>query len=166
MEAAKHTDWLDKSTSRDVGRSVVKEMNRMIANGLSPVRGEGRFVRYSDQRGGNYPSSVRGRFPNKKTRPVNLWLNGWYLSFLTYWFNVRKKYVAIGFSSKEGTKQPVPGKVRDYFEAHNEGMNRNVPKRKHLPNDEGDKFAVSVERVYRKFFEQAVKSAINKMNKK
>lgn len=166
LDSAKNPNWFDTKSAKDIGIATVSAMKKMIAQGISPVRGEGRFTRYSEQRGGSYPESVRGRFPDKKTRPVNLKLNGWYLKHLTYWVSEKAQYIGIGFSGKEGVKQPVPQKVRDYFEAHNEGLNKNVPKRKHLPNKDGDQFAVSVEREYRKKFEQIVKSAINKMNKR
>ena len=162
FESAKNPNWFDDKSSKVIGDATVDAMKKSIAQGLSPVRGVGRFARYSDK----YPESVRDKYPNKNKRPVNLYLNGWYLGYLTSWVNKIDKYIGIGFSGKDGVKQPVPTKVRQYFEAHNEGLNKNVPQRKHLPNAEGDNFTVSVEREYRNKFQQVVRSAVDKMNKR
>lgn len=167
LESAKRPNWFGSKSGKRIGVATIDAMKNSISQGLSPVRGEGRFERYKNQ--GNkdkYPGNVRDKYPSKKQRPVNLYLNGWYLSHLTYWINKTKNYIGIGFSGKTGVKQPPPKKVRQYFETHNEGMHPDVPQRKHLPNDIGDTFTVSVEREYKREFERIVKSAINKMNKR
>lgn len=160
---------INENDALNIGGTTEKAMKKSIASGLSPVRGVGRFKRYSEQIGSkpsNYPKDVRGRYPTKKTRPVNLYLNGWYLSHLTHWFNKRSNTVGVGFSGSYEKKTKPPKAVIDYFEAHNEGMHPHVPKRKHLPNKKGDQFTKTIQSAYKKEFERAVARAIKKMNKK
>ena len=138
---------------------------------------------------GKYPKTkdIQERFPSKKVRPVNLSLNGWYLSHLTYWLHKSKlqklgaslgvsasKFktnykISIGFSGTEGKKTRVPKKVKQFFEAHNEGLNDKVPQRKHLPTGQNEEFSVSIMREIKKIIERRVKNLViaeNNKNKK
>lgn len=156
---------LTANDALNIGDATVVAMKDSISKGLSPVLGVGRFERYSEQKGGSYPASVRGRFPGKKTRPVNLYLNGYYLSFLTWWFSRKKKHIGIGFSGKRADKTSVPKFVMDLFEAHNEGMNRNVPQRRHLPSKQGEEFTKTIQAEYKREFNSVIRRHIKKINK-
>ncbi len=125
------------------------------------MRGQGRFERYAAQRSNN-PNAYPNRIPGKKKRPVNLKLNGWYLSFLN-WF-ISKGELNIGFSSTSGKFNKPPRKLFDYFETHNEGKHPDVPQRKHLPNKRGDQLKANIMRDIRLAYERAINRIIRKSN--
>lgn len=179
-----NAEIITKQVAKHMGLKTVRMAKDMISKGMSPVRGYGRFPAYAAQRAsgsvkkargkfkskrardaatrlikeresGKYPWSVMDRFPDKKVRPVNLFLNGWYLDHYTYWFERRrtsrfsrsKNYsVIIGLSSSRDVYSAPPPDVFKYFEAHNEGMHKDVPMRRHLPTRQGEEFAVSIMR--------------------
>jgi hypothetical protein len=159
-DLAKKLTYKDAQT---IGDAVTDEMKRMIAKGISPVKGVGRFKAYAAQRSEaktNYPVGLP-----KKTRPVNLFLFGGYLEFIRWWLPSSKSYVGIGFSGETGKKTAIPKKIRDMFETHNEGSQPEVPRRKHLPNEQGDQFARSVDVAYKKAVEKVIDQWVNLMNK-
>lgn len=139
----------------DIGKAVVKEMREVIDIGLSPVEKVGRFVGYAYQRKAGsrpsnqlYPKSVQKDFPSKAVRPVNLSLNDKFLNTLGY------KKVTGGVEIGHIT---FDDQTKNLFEAHNEGMNRNVPKRQYLPNKRGENFIVSIQRIIKDVVLKAVK---------
>ena len=174
-----------KRFQQSVGTQVVMAMREAIAQGLSPVKGVGRFVAYKAQRASNdvksfattqgkdkqgfyrkmaskvskssqfYPNSVKKDFPSKQARPVNLELDGSFLDTLGY--DARDGAVAIGhIDPSEHTK--------NLFEAHNEGLNTKaqVPQRKYLPNKRGDEFIVSIMRLIKGLYEERIRQIIGK----
>ncbi len=141
---------IDETTARNIGDTVIKQMNNFIARGQSPVRDQGRFVGYKHQQisGGKakpssenkrgYPYSVMHRFPDKKVRPVNLRLTGQMLAALAHKFYAGAQKIELGiFSGKEALKA----------ETHNEGTQEpRVPRRHFLPTEDGESFAETIQR--------------------
>lgn len=99
--------------------SLKKKIIDLISKGISPVKGKGRFVRYSER----YRDAIKkGRHGGKRQRPVNLKLSG----ALHKSIKGRKtqKGLTIWFSDKKA-------------EWHNKGMG-SLPVRRLLPEgDEG-----------------------------
>jgi hypothetical protein len=62
-----------------IGIGLVDLMKDNIRKGISPITGK-RFPKYKNAK--KYPGLVRKRFPNKRTRPVNLHLSGDFLRAL------------------------------------------------------------------------------------
>ncbi len=111
-EMATLAKGINKETAEAIGDAVIEEMKSMVAKGISPIEGEGRFPEYkavTEIRGlkefkkkspkssrsredagrlirartsRGYPYSVQDKFPGKKPRPVNLTLSGKFLSKL------------------------------------------------------------------------------------
>lgn len=175
----------DKRFQERVGLQTVLMMREMIAIGLSPVKGFGRFVAYSAQRKANdvktfaatqaknkqgfyrklssktakssslYPNSVRSKYPGKQTRPVNLSLEGSFVETIN--FDASDGKVEVGHID-------ASQRTRNLFEAHNEGLNTKmqVPQRKYLPNKRGDDFVVSIMRMIKDLYQQRIKQIIKK----
>lgn len=201
----KNTTIITETIAKQMGRRAVSMAKKMIANGVSPVAGgKRRFPGYAATRKteslrrikknlkskkaraaaralqvsrerGQYPLTVRDKYPGKKVRPVNLSLNGWYLDHLTWWIadkrsRVRKafrlkdtsknKTVSVGFSATTGQYSAPPKEIKDYFATHNEGKHPHVPQRKHLPTRQGEKFASSIMREMKKIIERRVKNMV------
>ena len=58
---------------KDAPPIIIKNIKDTIGRGNSPVKGNGRFVKYSD----SYTEAIKkGRYGSKKLRPVNLNLTG------------------------------------------------------------------------------------------
>lgn len=128
-----------------IGYTVRQRMLSLIAKGLSPILGAGRFPEYkavsvarslkklnaskraakSSPRGYPYTAQVKRDFPNKRARPVNLFLSGDFLSNLTYAIGVRAKarLVTVGFFDDPSKKKES---------GHREGVN-GQPKRPIIP---------------------------------
>ncbi len=115
---------------KKIGDQTVGEMKDQISKGLSPIEGWGRFPAYKwvgkanaikriarnlskDRRArarlkakeaisGKYPYSVMGKYPDKKVRPVNLYLSGRFLSKLRAY--VVGAQLLIGFGGAKDTK--------------------------------------------------------------
>lgn len=52
---------------------IKRNIKALIAKGISPVKGQGSFVPYSE----SYKKQIKsGRYPGKKIRPINLKLSG------------------------------------------------------------------------------------------
>lgn len=168
-----------------VGLQVVMAMREAIAIGLSPVKGVGRFVAYAAQRKANdvksfaatqsknkqgyyrklasktakssglYPNSVKGKFPGKQARPVNLSLNGSFLDTIS--FRSSDGVVEIGHIEPDQ-------QTKNLFEAHNEGLNtkNQVPKRKYLPNKRGDEFLVGIMRTIKSLYQERIKQILKR----
>lgn len=162
LERAVKNGVIDANTGKDLGDKVVEAMKESIARGVSPVKGEGRFIAYAAQRssGGSgessfnkskYPYSVMSKYPFKKLRPVNLYLGGGFIESITS--RAKKNIIEIGHIN-------FPKGIRDLFEAHNEGLNKNVPQRKYLPNKQGDEFVVSIMRLIKDIVSERIKNII------
>jgi hypothetical protein len=208
----KNTQIITETIAKQMGARTVKIAKDMISKGISPVKGVGRFDGYAatrktsqlrkvkktfkskkarsaarallkEREQSEYPWTVRDKYPDKKVRPVNLSLNGWYLSHYTWWIhkkNILKrafqsrsskkaenKVVSIGLSSTTGQFSKPPKKVMDYFKTHNNGTQApNVPQRKHLPTGLNDEFASSIMRELKRIIERRVKNMIIAENNK
>ncbi len=99
-----------------------------------------------------YPYSAMKKYPDKKVKPVNLYLDGSFLDTLTH--APRPNGIEFGHLFPDA-------KTKDLFEAHNEGLNKYVPQRKYLPNKKGELFIVSIMRAIRNVYSQRIKSIIN-----
>lgn len=110
----------------EVGEAVISEMKSLIKKGISPIADVGRFPAYKWAGAANtlraltknlpkgrrkaarekldalkrskYPYNVQKEFPNKRERPVNLYLGGEFLDDLEP--TPTRNGVSIGFSSK------------------------------------------------------------------
>ncbi len=146
------SDIFTNSLKEEVGTAIVDEIKNFAAAGQSAVRGEGRFEQYSGQSDPKkYPNNVKGKYPGKKLRPVNLSLSGEYLKSL----KAVVKNNSIGISIT-GAKNLLK------FQTHNEGTNPNVPERRILPSRQGESFAVSIERIYIDLMSKIVSDRLRK----
>lgn len=154
-------NFINKKFADQVGKTVVAEMKRNIGNGVSPVRGFGKFESYASQRGveGGYPKNVKNKYPNKKTRPINLTLSGKYLKELGHWFDrgfSSGARIMIGFSKGAPSKR-----TKDLLDAHNKGGNKFIPRRPHMPRaSKGEKFTVSIDEKIVALFKQRIQAII------
>lgn len=119
----------------ELGDSIKELSLKMVEVGKSPVKGHGRFERYAAQRedaSGNYPedSETRRRYPLKKTRPVNLELDGSYLEAITRW---KPAVGGIEYGLINGSELH-----EKMFESHNEGKRSDIPQRKVVPTGKDD----------------------------
>lgn len=74
----KKTQYNQQDLSK-AARVFEKKIPELISKGISPVKGEGRFKKYSDV----YRDAIKkGRYPGKRQRPVNLKLTGELLNSL------------------------------------------------------------------------------------
>ncbi len=153
---------LDKRLMQQIGALVVQEILTNTSRGISSVQGEpAKFASYAVDRPeakSNYPNKKLQNKYGKKKKPVNLTLKGGYLDKIDY------------RATKDGFDiiiKDFSGKIRDLFEAHNLGLNKKnkVPKRKHLPSEQDDRFTVRIEQKILEFFRKAVEDAIKKGNK-
>lgn len=123
-----------KSDLDGMGQIVVKEMKDLIAKGISPIEGAGRFSAYIKANEGGYPLTARKKYPGKKPRPVNLRLSGDFLDDgLDYRSNVGKLTVEVGYFDKENINKET---------GHRDGVH-GQPKRPTIPKG-NETFAQSI----------------------
>lgn len=167
-----------------VGLQVVMKMRDFIARGISPVKGFGRFEAYAAQRNSatvrefsrtqskdnrgyyrklakktkevSYPNSVKDKFPGKQMRPVNLYLDGTFLDTLGYKSN--RYSVSVGHMD-------TSKKTKNLFEAHNEGLNKNVPMRRYLPNKKNEEFVATIMSMIKSIYSERIKYVLGLINK-
>ncbi len=99
-----------------------------------------------------YPDSVQSQYPDKKRRPVNLYLSGDFLDNLQEITADRKLFkdfnVSLGFK----------GKFADYEKGHRE-MHNGQGFRPIIPAKEGDEtFVVTIQKLYIDLIRQAIKN--------
>lgn len=138
--------------SRELGVSVRKEVLALVAVGKSPIKGKGRFRAYAAQRKGQgYPEipRIKRRFPGKKTRPINLRLNGKYLRAILKTIKIEG---GIAFEELDEFNKKL-------FESHNEGKHPDVPQRKVLPTGK-DTFVPIIIRAINKVYLKRIKRII------
>lgn len=129
---------VDSSTAQQMGQATVEAMQEMIASGVSPIKGKGRFPAYKNPK--SYPGS------KKPKSPVNLRLRGDFLDSLT-----------SSVKSDGGEKVAVvsyPSDQADKERGHREGANAQ-PKRPTLPV-KGETFAEKVQAAYLKVLQARV----------
>jgi hypothetical protein len=103
---------------------------------------------------GRYPEikSLLEKFPNKKTRPVNLKLDGTYLDEITQ-HELRDGGIDFGLLGDDIFMQIL-------FNVHNEGERSDIPQRKVIPTGE-DTFVPSILRVIKKVYLKRIRNIIN-----
>lgn len=168
VEAKQAFDSLKKNDLQDIGDGIVDQMKILIAKGISPIKGFGRFPAYKwaskkslarksgSARGkklnrqfqNKYPYSARKDFPDKRERPVNLKLSGQFLENLIA--RVKGKTIEIGFFEKPWT---------EYEQGHREGVNGQPP-RPIIPEN-GEEFG---ETIYRRLV-KTLQSVFDKKNR-
>lgn len=136
-----------------IGDDFVEIMKTDIADGISPIQKAGRFPRYKDPE--KYPKPLKNKFPNKRQRPVNLYLSGDFMRNLKAWLKSSvssktpfKYSLFVGFLDKKSILKE---------QGHREGVN-GQPKRPVIP--EGD------ENFNRKLIQELKDSLTRAINKK
>lgn len=140
-------DW-QKQTNRGLAKLFKETIVSEIKKGLSPVRGEGRFVRYSKA----YREMIlKNRLPfPKKRAPVNLTLSGDMLKSI--FVDIKQFGFDIGFKSF-------------LADIHNkQGAGRSKILRRMLPTNRGEEFNKSIQVDVQKFLDKARTRLINKIN--
>jgi hypothetical protein len=145
----------------DIGYAVIEEMIKLILKGISPIAGKGRFPGYKWVERANqatkiargltkgrrkrarekaagikksrYPYSVMHKYPDKKERPVNLFLSGDFLASLEP--RPRRNGIVIGFNNELSEKKEA---------GHRAGVN-DQPPRPIIPQGK-EEFAPSIYR--------------------
>lgn len=115
-----------------------------ILKGNSPVKGEGRYQKYSK----SYETAIRaGRYSEygKKTRPVNLKLSGEMLD--SFFIKPIPDGIRIGFSDKKAVYHNI------------QGAGKSKTKRQLLPNDEQE-FKPSIIKRIREILLEAVNKVL------
>ena len=126
-----------------IGNQIIK---KNISKGLSPVKGKGRFQKYSD----SYKDKIKFdpvlKAVGKKVSPVNLRVSGQMLS--TFFTKVIKDSLLIGFTD------PLS-------EIHDQkGAGASQVKRRMLPTEPGEEFKPSISRWIRNQLEKAVREVL------
>jgi len=149
VEAKIAKEFVDDKLVNDFQRTIVRGIILpMIAKGISPVKGFGRFVGYKDPE--SYPG--KGKSRQKPSRPVNLFLTGELMS----WFYTVK---ASGSSLNVGIPANATKFVKIKAEANNLGTDV-IPRRRFIPQ-EGETWAVSVMREVKNLFTKRMKDLLS-----
>jgi hypothetical protein len=171
--ALETVNGISSSQRVEIGNTVIAEMKNLIAKGISPIAEKGRYAAYkwvgiSNQinkaaknlsgpsraharqkaasiKSDKYPYSVMGKYPQKRERPVNLFLSGKFLRDLEARANSRG--VTIGFKTELSELKES---------GHREGVN-GQPQRPIIPQG-NEKFSPSI---YKKIVD-ALTTAIRK----
>ena len=128
--------------AQKMGTAVVREMKTLIAQGQSPIRGNGSFPRYKNPK--KYPGK------RKPHSPVNLKLSGDFLRDLKHHvIKTRHGYgISVGFDSQLSRKKE---------RGHREGAN-GQPERPTLPMPSlSEKFHSRVQAVYNEVILAAIR---------
>ena len=175
---------VDGPTKDLLGKFVDVSTKERVARGLSPVRGVGRFPAYAVQRktaqarhikkslSGSrrksinskisnakdslYPRTVKDKFPDKKDRPINLYLDGTFLSNIGY--NWTKLGIEYGLQSDRKL-------MVDMFQTHNNGTHKDVPQRKFVPVNPKDKYVKAITLGIKEIYSDRIKDIIKRMNR-
>jgi hypothetical protein len=125
-----------------VGAEIVTAMKESIAAGVSPIRGERRFVAYKDAE--KYPANRKSR------RPVNLFLSGDMLGALKYWILGSRLFIGI-----DDPTQAAKAK------GHQTGAN-GIPKRRFIPSNKNEEFTVTITRRIRNLYAKILSDIIKR----
>lgn len=139
----------------EIGKTTVDEMRTFISRGISPVRGERKFKQYKDkEKYPGIPNRGPNRYPQKSATPVNLNLSGEMLD------------QALGHRANNNSVRV--GDVRDSgdvsirFRVHNTGERSDIPRRKFVPYERGDRFLVSIEEKIRGVIEKHLQGLLSR----
>ena len=139
---------LDPGTADEVGETIVEGAKEMIADGISPVRGHGRFESYKDK--DKYPGN------QKPPKPVNLNLSGDMLKAFTF-ERTNPQTVKVGII---GASDEIETRAK----AHNSGTD-DMAMRRFIPQA-GEEWAVSIMRKLREVYRKRLDFLIKQSNKK
>ncbi len=145
------------STKNALGEVLRKEVLDFIEEGISPIKGRGKFKGYKVDRGGGsdnpraYPNSVKKKYPRKRKRPINLELSGKFLKALTY--KKTKEGIKFGFFGMNDD-------IRDKYETHNLGLDKYVPKRKFLPTVDGEEYSLDITKALEKTLDEILRKKL------
>jgi hypothetical protein len=159
-------ELVDDATIESIGSAVVEQAKEMIAAGISPVAGLGRFEGYSD----SYKAAMQGkvmfrnvnghvvamgnrkdpRLEGKNPRPVNLELTGDMLEAYRYRRGPDDS-LEVGYMG-----------APEYAEFHQAGTDR-MPARKTVPDD-GETFAETIMDEVKVLYSERVSAIIDKSN--
>ena len=142
---------IDRKTAKDLGEWVVKGIRDLTASGTSTVREFGRKM--PAYRGSYRRRIIRGGFPGKRLRPVNLRLTGKFMRSLKS--RVKKSKGGFSpivgyFNAKESAKE----------EGHRQGTNKQA-KRPTLPTS-SESFHRAIEKMITKHLRDRLRAVINK----
>lgn len=140
--------FVDNATANALGKTVAEEALDNIAEGLSPVRGYGRFERYKDRK--KYPGD------RKPSRPVNLYLTGSMLR--GYWYRLGREKNTVEVGMVRGSSSD-----KEKAKAHNEGTEY-MAQRKIVPG-EGEEWSVTIMRAIRDVYSNRLANLIRQSNK-
>lgn len=145
--------FVDNTTANAIGRTIAEEAKQNISEGLSPVRGYGRFERYKD------PKKYPGQLPpalKKNQRPVNLWLTGEMLK--GYWYKISAKPNTIEVGMVQGSAF-----AKEKAGYHQDGT-PNMAQRKLVPSED-EEWSVSIMRKIRDLYGKRLQDLIRQSNK-
>ncbi len=148
---------LVKRVQKEFARTAPKKIkiaiiDRTILRGISPVKGEGKFQKYST----GYKESIRaGRLPvPKNISPVNLKLSFTMLkSFFTKFKFGRNPRIEIGFNDE----------LADIHNRRGAGKSKVI--RRMLPTETGEEFNRSITSTIIKELQKAIKKVVAKTNR-
>lgn len=136
---------VNQKVTKATGDLIVAAMKERIAKGLSPIEGKDRFPGYKDTK--KYPASEKKNFPDKRNRPVNLFLSGKFLSQLRATVSPVRGQITVGFTQTYGKKLE---------KGHREGANGQ--KQRPIIPESGEQLAKSIRLSILKLYEQAVRN--------
>ena len=127
---------IDKKTADKVGETITDMMREVIAKGISPIRGVGKFIKYKDPE--KYPGKLKAK------TPVNLKLDGHFLDGLTF-KAVGDKY---GYAAEVFYEKDQEDKERGHREGGTDKYPDSQPKRPTIPADAKQQFIRQIEDAY------------------
>ena len=141
-------DPINRSDGLELGNIVVSEMKNLIAKGISPIKGMGRFPGYKNP--DKYPGDLKSK------RPVNLY--GFSKNHMLDSLKVKSSRkgnngceVIIGYADEESNLKE---------QGHREGV-KGQPKRPTIPTG-SEEIAVSIERKIIDYIKNILRSMSNK----
>ncbi len=140
--------FVDNALANQIGKTVVDEAKRNMSEGLSPVRGYGRFERYKDRK--SYPGDL------KEARPVNLNLTGKMLEGYDYKIS-SDGVIDVGMVKGSADRKEIAGYHQDGTEF--------MAQRKMVPGD-GEEWSVKIMRAIRDLYGTRLEKLIRQSNKK
>lgn len=125
--------FMKKRNLDELGKVAVSESKLCLERGISPVRGNRNFERYSQ----SYQNAIRKGWleKSKKVRPVNLYLSGDMLREFKHRIRSDRR-LEIGIWDPKMAKRAI---------YHNNGT-KHIPRRRFIPVDRDEKLAVTIDR--------------------
>jgi len=134
------------TSNRKIADLARRKILDLVSKGISPIEGNGRFEAYKPKdKNKRYPETVKGDYPAKRRRPVNLGLSGKFLRALKA-FPKTVNIISIGFFSEYG---------ETLEQGHREGANGQA-KRPILPTESGESFTNQIRAVILKEYREAI----------